>query len=70
MGVILRSDALLREVARRGWNLGDLARETGLSGATITAARAGRPISPASVRRIADALHSAPPIDGLDALLD
>jgi lambda repressor-like predicted transcriptional regulator len=69
MGIVLRTDALIREVARRGWNLADLARAAGISGATMTAARSGRPVSPASVRRIAAALTSAPPIDGVDDLL-
>jgi len=35
----------------------------------MTAARAGRPISPRSLRRIAAALASAPPLEGVDDLL-
>lgn len=69
MGVILRTDTLLREVAIRGWNLGDLARAAGISGATVTAARSGRPVSPESVRRIANALNATPPVAGVDRLL-
>ena len=60
MGLAVRADVLAREVARRGWTLADLAKAAGLSGATMTAARAGRPISPRSLRRIAAALASAP----------
>lgn len=69
MGVILRTDTLLREIAIRGWNLGDLARAAHISGATVTAARSGRPVSPESVRRIADALNATPPVPGVDRLL-
>lgn len=69
MGLAVRADVLAREVARRGWTLADLAKAAGLSGATMTAARAGRPISPRSLRRIAAALASAPPLEGVDDLL-
>jgi len=69
MGIVLRTDTLMHEVARRGWNLAALARAAGISNATVTAARSGRPVSPESVRRIADALNAAPPIVGVDALL-
>jgi DNA-binding Xre family transcriptional regulator len=69
MGIILRTDTLIREIARRGWNLSDLARAAGISGATVTAARSGRAVSPESVRRIADALNATPPVTGVDLLL-
>jgi transcriptional regulator with XRE-family HTH domain len=69
MSVILRAEILAREVARRGWNLADLARESGVSAATITAAKAGRPVSPRSLQRIAVALASAPPLANVDELL-
>jgi lambda repressor-like predicted transcriptional regulator len=69
MGVVLRADTLLHEVARRGWNLSALARAAGISSATVTAACSGRPVSPESVHRIADALNATPPIVGIDGLL-
>jgi DNA-binding Xre family transcriptional regulator len=69
MGVTLRVDILAREVARRGWNLVDLAHTAGISSATMTAVRAGRPVSPKTLRRIAAALASTPPLDGVDGLL-
>jgi DNA-binding Xre family transcriptional regulator len=69
MSVILRVEILAREVARRGWNLTDLANAAGISEATVRAARAGRPVSPKSLRSIAAALVSAPPLDGVDELL-
>lgn len=69
VGVVLRTDTLLHEVARRGWSLTDLARAAHISCATVTAAHSGRPVSPESVRRIADALNAVPPIAGIDRLL-
>ena len=69
MGVILRVDVLAHELARRGWNHVDLARAAGISSATVTAAHAGRAVSVTSVRRIAVALNSTPPIEGVDVLL-
>jgi transcriptional regulator with XRE-family HTH domain len=69
VGVVIRREVLGREVARRGWTLADLAKAAGLSGATVTAASAGRPVSPGSLRRIAGALASVPPLDGVDELL-
>lgn len=69
MGVALRPEVLARKVARRGWSLADLAAAAGLSGPTITAARAGRPISPVSFRLIVRALLAAPVLAGVDDLL-
>lgn len=69
MGIPLRTDALIRELARRGWTCADLARAAGLSDATVVAARAGKPVSSHSLRQIAKALAAAPPIDGIDGLL-
>ncbi len=69
MGIVLSVDVLAREIARRGWNHTDLARTAGISNATVTAARAGRPVSPGTLRRIAAALASVPPLDGVDELL-
>ena len=59
-----------RELARRGWNATDLAKASGISVATISAARRGRPVSNATLSRIADALRSAPVIEGVDLLLE
>lgn len=67
--VVLRVEVLAREVARRGWNFADLAHAAGISSATVTAARAGRPVSPKTLRSIATALASAPSLDGVDELL-
>ena len=69
MGVVINVATLARELARRGWMSTDLAREAGLSHATISAARSGRPVSPTTVRLIAAALGRTPPLDEIDVLL-
>ena len=61
---------LERELARRGWNATDLARAPGISVATISAARHGRPLAHATLCKIADALQKAPVIPGVDDLLE
>jgi len=66
MGLTIRSDALTREVRGEiGFSPTLLARQAaGVSGATLTAAKAGPPISAMSLRRIVAALAAAPPLDG------
>jgi transcriptional regulator with XRE-family HTH domain len=59
-----------RELARRGWNATDLAKAAGISVGTISAARQGRPVSNATLSKIADALRSAPIVEGVDLLLE
>jgi transcriptional regulator with XRE-family HTH domain len=59
-----------RELARRGWNATDLAKASGISVGTISAARRGRPVSNATLSKIADALREAPVVDGVDMLLE
>jgi DNA-binding Xre family transcriptional regulator len=58
-----------RELALRGWNATDLAKATGISAATISAARHGRPVANSTLCKIADALRIAPVIPGVDDLL-
>jgi DNA-binding Xre family transcriptional regulator len=60
---------LERELARRGWNATDLAKASGISVATISAARHGRPVANSTLCKIADALRLAPVIPGVDDLL-
>jgi lambda repressor-like predicted transcriptional regulator len=60
---------LVQEMVRRGWAASDLARESRLSEATISAALTGRPIAARSLGLIAVALSRVPPIAGIDALL-
>jgi transcriptional regulator with XRE-family HTH domain len=59
-----------RELARRGWNATDLAKASGISVATISAGRRGRPVSNATLSKIADALREAPIVEGIDLLLE
>jgi transcriptional regulator with XRE-family HTH domain len=58
-----------RELARRGWNASDLAKASGVSVATISGARRGRPVANATLCRIAEALQRAPVVPGVDDLL-
>lgn len=69
MTVRMNVDQLDRELARRGWNATDLARASGCSAATISAARRGRPISSTTLSKIAEALRNAPVIPGIDELI-
>ena len=66
----MNSARLDRELARRGWNATDLAKASGISVATISAARRGRPVANATVCKIADALLKAPVVPGVDDLLE
>lgn len=59
-----------RELARRGWNATDLAKASGISVGTISAARRGRPVSNATLCKIAEALRDAPVVEGVDLLLE
>jgi lambda repressor-like predicted transcriptional regulator len=69
VGVRIVTARLRLELARRGWGHADLARIAGISAPTVSAAVAGRPLAPRTVRRIADALSEAPVIEGIDAPL-
>jgi len=59
-----------REMARRGWNATDLAKASGVSMATISGARRGRPVSNSTLCKIAEALMKAPVMPGVDNLLE
>jgi len=59
-----------RELTLRGWTAQDLVRASGISAATITSARQGRPVRPSSIHRIVTALLRAPVLDGVAELLD
>jgi transcriptional regulator with XRE-family HTH domain len=59
-----------RELARRGWNATDLAKASGISVGTISSARRGRPVSNATLSKIAEALRAAPVVEGVDLLLE
>ncbi len=61
---------LLHEMACRGWHASDLAHEARLSGATVSHLMQGRPVSPRTLRKVAQSFVRTPPIPGLDVLLD
>ena len=66
----LRHSNLDRELARRGWTANDLAVASGVSAATISSARHGRPMRHKTLYKIADALVKAPIVAGVDVLLE
>ena len=70
MTIRLNPTRLERELARRDWNATDLARAAGCSPATISAVRAGRAVTSATLSKITAALQKAPVIPGVDELLD
>jgi DNA-binding Xre family transcriptional regulator len=59
-----------RELACRGWTANDLARASGISPATISKARHGRPVTHRTLRRIADTLVRVPVLAGVEGLLE
>jgi transcriptional regulator with XRE-family HTH domain len=66
----LNRSRLDHELACRGWTANDLAAASGVSPATISAARRGRPMNHRTLRRIADALVKAPLVAGVEGLLE
>jgi transcriptional regulator with XRE-family HTH domain len=70
MGVRISPARIDRELARRGWSATDLARASGCSPSTISGARRGRQVTNETLRKIADALLSAPLVPGVDVLLE
>jgi transcriptional regulator with XRE-family HTH domain len=70
MGARISPARIDRELARRGWSATDLARASGCSPSTISGARRGRQVTNETLRKIADALLSAPVVPGVDRLLE
>jgi transcriptional regulator with XRE-family HTH domain len=69
MSVIVNAQHLRLEMVRRGWAASDLARESRLSPATISASLAGRPVAANTLAHIAKALSRAPVLDVIDRLI-
>lgn len=69
MNIVVHPGRLRLEMARRGWDGSTLAREAGVSAPTVGAALSGRPITPQSLTRIAQALARVPVVDVIDSLL-
>jgi transcriptional regulator with XRE-family HTH domain len=58
------------ELTLRGWTAQDLVRASGISAATISAARQGKPVRPRSIHRIVSALLGTPVVAGVAELLE
>ena len=69
MSVVVHAAHLRHEMRRRGWSSTDLARESRLSNATISATLAGTAISEQSLALIAKALSRTPVLELIDALI-
>ena len=69
MSVTINAARLRFEIARRGWSATDLARESRLSPATVSAALAGRPIAAKSLDLIAETFTRVPARQAIDQLI-
>jgi transcriptional regulator with XRE-family HTH domain len=69
MSVRLDASRLRHERDRRAWTNTELAAAAGVSNPTVTAALAGRPVAPRTLRLIARALAACPVVADVDALL-
>ena len=69
MSVAVDPGRLKHEMARRGWQGVDLAREARLSQATISAALSGKPVSARSLALIAAAFVRTPAMAIIDSLV-
>ena len=69
MSVLVHAGRLRFEMVRRGWSASDLARESRLSPATISAALAGRPIAAKSLDLIGDAFTRVSVRKAIDELI-
>jgi hypothetical protein len=69
VSAVVQPGRLRHEMTRRGWNASDLARESRLSQATVSAALAGKAIATTSLALIAAALSRVPPVDVIDSLI-
>jgi len=70
MGIRISPERLDRELARRGWNATELAKASGCSPSTISGALRGRRVNNETLRKIAEALLTAPVVPGVDSLLE
>jgi transcriptional regulator with XRE-family HTH domain len=69
MSIRLDAGRLRRERDRRAWTNAELAAAAGVSNPTVTAALAGRAVSPRTLRLLARALASCPAVENVEALL-
>jgi transcriptional regulator with XRE-family HTH domain len=69
MGAIVHAGRLRFEMLRRGWSAADLAKQSGVSQATVSAALNGKAIAARSVAMLASALARTPARDMIDVLI-
>lgn len=69
MTVVVDAQRLREALALRGWSGNDLARVSGLSAPTVSAALAGRPITAHSLKCMAMALDREPVVGVIAALI-
>lgn len=69
MTVIIDTEALRHELARRGLTAADFSRISRVSPASLSHAFGGRRLAMGTVRSFAKALNAAPVLDGADAIL-
>jgi transcriptional regulator with XRE-family HTH domain len=69
MSVAVNPDRLRHEMARRGWDAIDLAKQSHLSPATVSTALAGKPIAARSLALMADAFLRVPANELIDRLV-
>lgn len=69
MTVVVDPQRLREALALRGWSGNDLARVSGLSAPTVSAALAGRPITAHSLRCMAVALEREPAVGLISSLI-
>ncbi len=69
MTVIIDTEALRHELARRGLTAADFARISRVSPATLSHAFGGRRLAMGTVRSFTKALAAAPVLDSADAIL-
>jgi len=69
LSVLINSHSLRRELLRRGWCQHDLAVNAGISSPTVSAALAGRAVTPRTLKLIATALSLVAPIEGVEELI-
>jgi transcriptional regulator with XRE-family HTH domain len=69
VSIVIDPERLRRELARRGLSASDLSHEARISGATISAALAGKPIAASSLQLLGEALLRRPVLAVIDSLL-
>jgi transcriptional regulator with XRE-family HTH domain len=69
VSVRLNAGRLRYELDRRAWTNAELATAAGVSNPTVTAALAGKAVSPRTLRLIARALAAAPALENVEVLL-